>query len=171
MTDKKYCMSSFLMFRNCEPLYNCTIKDDFPDRIPVKDSYQLEEHLKERIEEVTKEKKVALALSGGIDSAILAKFMPKGSVAYTFKCIVPGIEVTDESVVAAKYAKECGLEHKIIEVYWEDFEKYAPILMRKKNAPIHSIEVQIYKAVLQAKEDGMDALIFGEAADGRVWWT
>lgn len=51
----------------------------------------------------------ALVLSGGIDSAILAKFMPKGSIAYTFKCVVPGVQVTDETVIASKYAQECGL--------------------------------------------------------------
>jgi len=108
---------------------------------------------------------IALALSGGIDSAILAKFMPKDSIAYTFKCIVPGIKTTDETVLAAKYAKECGLNHKIVEIYWDDFEKYSPLLMIHKKAPIHSIEVQIYKAFLQAKADGIKTLIFGEAAD------
>ena len=37
--------------------------------------------------------------------------------------------------------------------------------MRRKNAPIHSIEVQIHKAALVAKRDGIDTLVFGEAAD------
>jgi asparagine synthetase B (glutamine-hydrolysing) len=91
--------------------------------------------------------------------------MPKGSIAYTFKCVVPGVEVIDETLQAAKYAAECGLEHKIIEIYWEDFEHYAPELMKYKGAPIHSIEVQIYKAALQAKKDDCDAIIFGESAD------
>lgn len=138
---------------------------DNVERTPVHDSEQLEDFLRNSIEKVCKNKKVALALSGGIDSAILAKFMPKGSIAYTFKCIVPGIEVTDETPMAAKYAEECGLEHRIVEIYWEDFGKYAPILMKHKGAPIHSIEVQIYKAALQAKEDGIDVLVFGENAD------
>ena len=75
------------------------------------------------------------------------------------------MEVTDETLIAAKYAEECGLKHKIIEIYWEDFEKYSPLLMQHKCAPIHSIEIQIYKAALQAKADGFDTLIFGEAAD------
>ena len=38
-------------------------------------------------------------------------------------------------------------------------------LMLNKGAPIHSIEVQICKAAMQAKEDGFDTLIFGESAD------
>lgn len=170
--DKKYCMSSYLMYRTiCDsnktfaegimpnlynhptPKYNIHTSDD------------LYNALKEQVELVCASGKTALALSGGIDSAILAKFMPKGSVAYTFKCVVPGVQVTDETEAAAKYAKECGLEHRIVEIYWEDCEQYAPILMKHKGAPLHSIEVQIYKAGLQAKKDGFDNIIYGESAD------
>lgn len=174
MVDKKYCMSSFLMFRTIADDTKC-FKDgviprifggmDISERKAIHDSRQLEEYLKVRVQQTSTDKRMALALSGGIDSAILAKFMPKGSVAYTFKCIVPGIDVVDETPMAAEYAKECGLEHRIVEVYWEDFEKYAPVLMVHKGMPIHSIEVQIYKAALQAKADGMDGLIFGESSD------
>ena len=94
-----------------------------------------------------------IALSCGIDSAILAKYMPNGSIAYIFKWVVSGIEVTGETKVAKQYADECELEHKIIERYWEDFEKYAPLLMEHKKAP------------LQAKKDEIDAIVFGEAVD------
>ena len=157
-------MSSFLMYRMPHPMDMHVISDHFPNRIPVSNSYELEEHLKKRVEGVAG-KKTALALSGGIDSAILAKFMPKNTIAYTFKCVVPGVQVTDETPAAARYAEECGLQHKIVEIYWEDYLKYSDILMRQKGAPIHSIEIQIYKAALQAKQDGIDTLIFGEAAD------
>lgn len=172
MVNKDYCMSSFLMIRttyNHEYQYaehvNTKFFEENKDRHPVKDSFELEERLQAEVKKACEGGKTALALSGGIDSAILAKYMPKGSVAYTFKCIVPGIEVTDETPMARKYAEECGLEHRVVEIYWEDFEKYAPLLMLRKGAPIHSIEVQIYKAALQAKEDGFDTLIFGESAD------
>lgn len=121
--------------------------------------------LEKQVREATRHGKAALALSGGIDSAILAKFMPKGSTAYTFKCIVPGVKVTDETYTAAKYAEKCKLNHKVVEIYWEDMEVFAPVLMKHKGAPIHSIECQIYKAALQAKRDGFDTLIFGESSD------
>lgn len=171
--DKIKCSSDYLTYR--------TIVDDsmvfseklnrhiYPipeERIKIKTADELEESLKKQVEDlVANGKKVALCLSGGVDSAILAKFLPKGTKAYTFKCVVPGIEVTDETIVASKYAKECGLDHEVIEVYWEDFEKNAPVLMKHKGAPLHSIEIQIYKAALKAKEDGIDTLIFGESAD------
>lgn len=135
------------------------------EREPICTSIQLESSLKRQVNEATLDGKAALMLSGGIDSAILAKYMPKGSVAYTLKCVVPGVEVIDESIAAARYAKECGLDHKIIEIYWDDFINFAPKLMKRKGAPLHSIEVQIYKAALTAKDDGFTKLIFGENAD------
>jgi asparagine synthetase B (glutamine-hydrolysing) len=135
------------------------------DRAPVDNSVQLEEALKREVARACEGGKAALALSGGIDSAILARFMPKGSVAYTFKCVVPGIEVTDETPGAARYAEACGLDHRVVEIYWEDFEELAPKLMKHKGAPIHSIEVQICKASMRALEEGFDTIIFGESSD------
>ena len=170
--DIKYCASSFLMYRTIVNHNKCFSKKIPPyfyniptKREPIKNSYELEQKLKKEVEKATKGGKAALALSGGIDSAILAKFMPKGSTAYTFQCVVPRKKVTNEVPQATKYAKECGLNHKIINVYWEDFEKFSPILMKHKGAPFHSIEVQIYKAALKAKEDGFNTFIFGESAD------
>ena len=172
IVDKVYCSSSFLLLRaiyDPEKTLAEGIKPNLfvenSDREVIYNSFELEAKLKEEVEKACKGGKAALALSGGIDSAILAKFMPEGSVAYTFKCVVPGRQVTDETGAAADYAKECGLKHKVIEIYWEDFEKYSPALMKHKGAPIHSIEVQIYKAALQARKDGFDTLIFGESAD------
>lgn len=172
MIDKTYCMSSFLMYRTIAD-HNMAFSSRIVPRFfeasndynQIHNSVELEESLRNSVKKVCQSKKTALALSGGIDSAILAKFMPKGSIAYTFKCIVPGVKVIDETPQAAKYAKECGLEHRIIEIYWEDFEKYAPLLMIHKGAPIHSIEVQIYKAGLQAIQDDHEAIIYGESAD------
>lgn len=170
--DVDYCMSSFLLYRRVVNSQCTFINGKLPNtiptewnKVPISDSFMLENHLRNRVFEACKNRKVALALSGGIDSAILAKFMPTGSTAYTFKCTANGVETVDESNLAAQYAKECGLTHKVIEITWDDMEKYAPILMKHKNAPIHSIEVQIYKAGLQAKKDGFDALIYGETAD------
>ena len=169
--DKEYCMSSFLMYRTIAD-ENLTFANgikpniyQYQERFPIYNSEQLEKYLKQRVGEVTKNGKAALALSGGIDSAILAKFMPEGSTAYTFRCVVPGVAVKDESKKAAKIAKECGLKHKIVEITWQDMERYASELMLSKGAPIHSIEIQIYKAALQAKTDGFEKLIFGESAD------
>ena len=170
--DRNMGLSSYFMYRYGFD-ENISISDKYPnhieditfERAKVKNSKDLEIALKNNVTEATADGKAVLALSGGMDSAILAKFMPKGSVAYTFRCIIPGVEVTDETKRAAYYAKCCKLKHEIIDITWEDIEKTIVPLMKHKGGPIHSIESQIYLAALKAKEDGYTKIIFGENAD------
>ena len=175
MIDKVYAMSSFLQFRVVyDPDIKFSEKTGLPrranttfadKRTPILSSGELYDFIKEFVEHESSGGKAALALSGGIDSAICAAFMPKGSVAYTFRCKVPGKQVSDETAHAKHYCKLNGLEQRIVDVYWEDYIELSPILMRYINAPFHSIDIQIYKAALQAKRDGFDKLIFGQGAD------
>jgi asparagine synthetase B (glutamine-hydrolysing) len=173
MVDKIYAMSSFLQFRTVydqnikfsEKLGYPLKKNYSENRLQINTSEELHNYIKSYIEQKTADGKAALALSGGIDSAIFAKFMPKNSIAYTFKCVVPERNVIDETEKAKYFCDINNLEQRIVEVYWKDFEEYVPILMKNKNAPMHSIEVQIYKAAIQAKKDGFDKLIFAEGAD------
>lgn len=161
--------SSFLMYR---ALINKSMafSEDLPprlfeaptSRIHVQTTEDVEKAIVTVLEE-NKGRQIALALSGGIDSAIIAKYLPKGTLAYTFRCVAEG--AIDETVKAREYADICGLNHKIIDVTWEDYMQFAPVLMRHKGAPIHSIEPQIYKAAMTAKADGVTHLIFGESAD------
>ena len=175
MVDKTYAMSSFLQFR---AVYNADVQfaEHLPpprraetafaaNRKPVHSADELYSHVKTFVENATANGKAALALSGGIDSAICAKFMPPGSVAYTFKCVVPGRQVADETVKAKTFCEICGLEQRVIEVYWEDYETLSKDLFHFTHAPFHSIDIQIYKAALQAKKDGFDTLLFGQGAD------
>ena len=172
MVDKRYCMSAYLMFRSlltqkysfAPGIETHMAEGDF-QRAQIHDSHELHDHLKKEVEKATEDGKAALMLSGGMDSAILACWMPKGSQVYTLKCIVPGVQVVDETPGARRHAQRNGLKQRIVDIRWEDFEAYTPALMRHKGAPIHSIEVQIYKAALQAKADGFTKLIFGENAD------
>ena len=99
-----YCMSSYLMYRMIvsddycfSNKYKPKLANIFFDRYPVYNSNDLYNHLREIMEQYTTDGASALALSGGIDSAILASMMPKGSTAYTFRCVVPGVSVFDES--------------------------------------------------------------------------
>jgi len=175
MVDKIYAMSSFLQFRMVyDPKIMFSEKLGVPLRsgepstnshIPINTAEELNIFLKKYIERETADKKVALALSGGVDSAIIATFMPKGSVAYTTKSVVPGKKVFDEVDIAQRYCDINDLQHRVVDIFWEDYEKFSPILMKYKKAPIHSIEVQIYKMALQAKQDGFERLIFGAGAD------
>ena len=169
--DKDYCMASYLQFRfildpnktfkagviptNFQiagPFYRINAADDVAAAIddyiaPLFGDYS----------------RTALMLSGGIDSAILAAKVPRGTKAYTFRSDLPG--TVDESPIAREYAEQFGLDHEIIELGWHDFLEFTPILMRAKGAPIHSIAVQIYKAAVTARAAGFTNLLFGESAD------
>lgn len=172
ITDKSFGLSSYFIYRYVYD-EDYSICDKYPNHIidlaferkKVRTANDLLEAIEESVKNSCANGKTALALSGGIDSAILAKFMPEKSVAYTFRCVVPGAKVIDESERAAYYAKECKLDHRIIDIYWEDVERVVEDLMRHKGAPVHSIEAQIYLAALKAKEEGFENIIFGENAD------
>ncbi len=170
MIDKEYCSNSYLIYRYIvreDVAFHESLKPNLFDtrikRSPVKNSDDLDVVIRNVVNNALSKGKVALMLSGGIDSAILAKYLPEGTKTYTLKCIADGAE--DETARAKVYADVCGLENEVIEVTWEDYQKYTPILMKHKGAPIHSIEPQIYKAALKAKRDGVDYLLFGENAD------
>ena len=171
MEDKLYCCDSFLMYRFiADPLKSFSndvipffFKED-PRKYLIKSVDDVEYAIKSYIDEIHNSGgKIGLVLSGGIDSAILAKYVPKDVVSYTFRCVAPG--TLDETVIAKQYADRCGLKHKCIDVTWQDYLDYSTILMRHKGAPIHSIEPQIYKAAIIAKEDGVTHMLFGENAD------
>lgn len=163
-------MNSYLMYRY---LYDESINFGLPyknvdicyERTPIDNGDELIAFLKAQVEKATADGKAALALSGGMDSAILARFMPEGSTAYTFRCLVPGREVVDESKRAAHYAEICKLKHRVIDIYWEDVVAVVNRLMIHKGAPVHSIETQIYIAAQKVLGDGYEKFIFAENAD------
>lgn len=172
MNNKQFCMSSYLMYRYVYGIDSCFQEDvkcrqvDLGfKRLPVKDKQSLYEALKVFVDDACKDNQAALALSGGIDSAILAKLVPAGTKAYTFRCIVPGVEVTDESASARHWAKINDLDHEVIDIYWEDIVTAADLCMKHKGAPIHSIEAQIYIAAQKAVGEGKTKFILGENAD------
>lgn len=171
-TDIDFCMSSYLMYRyvydknvSFSAGIPCRIVDlDFA-RSPVVDSKSLYDAVKKIVVESCNDGKAALALSGGIDSAILARLVPKGTKAYTFRCIVPGVEVVDESDTAHKWAIKNDLDHEIIDILWDDIVYAVDQCMKHKGAPVHSIEGQIYIAAKSALDVGKDKFILGENAD------
>ena len=169
---KNFCMNSYLIFRYIFDRKYC-FNENFPcniasldfDRKPIKTTDELIEAISETMNKISAGKDIALALSGGIDSAILARFMPEGSKAYTFRCVVPDKKVVDESEQAAVWARMNNLDHEIINITWEDILSVINKLMKHKGAPIHSIEAQIYIAAKKAKDAGATKFIFGENAD------
>ena len=110
-----------------------------------------------------KGEKLGICLSGGMDSAILASYM-RGCDAYTFRFL--GGEYQKEELARAEYyAKYYNLNLHYVDINWETVEKCLEPVVREKNAPVHSIEPQLYQAALQAKQDGVTRLIVGESSD------
>lgn len=171
MVDKKYCMSSFLAFRY---IYEDDL--DFDNglkhrtyhlheddkKVLVKTANDIDIALRKQFDSL-KGKKLGILLSGGMDSAILASYM-SGCDAYTFR-FMNGTYQKDELQRAETFAKTYNLRLHYIDISWEIVEKNVDRVMECKNAPVHSIEPQIYEAAIIAKKDGIDIMIIGDAAD------
>lgn len=130
--------------------------------IGIKNSDDITKNLKNIIQKY-KNKKNGILLSSGIDSIILAYFLPKNTTAYTIKFIAPN--AIDESIHASIIAKHLGLKHKIVEVSWKDYQSKLNKLMIHKKAPLHPAEIGIYCGAAKARKDGVDNLFVGCGAD------
>ena len=173
MTDKNHCLSSYISFRyiwkdgkdfykglahkNFEP-----VKDE--EKRPVKDAGEIFSYIQEQFDLLySKYNNIGILLSGGMDSANLARFLRPGSHAYTFTSDT-GV-FNDDVERASYYCSKFGLQHHLINISFDDYKRYTPIVMAAKGAPVHSIEPQIFKAAVMSQNDGVEILIVGESAD------
>ena len=108
--------------------------------------------------------KTGIMLSGGIDSSLLASYMPKGS--YAFTIAYPEMKNKDEVDRAKFFAKTFGLKLVVVEVTFQDVLRFHDELVINKGQPLSSIEIGIYKMCLEAKKQNLDSLITGMGADG-----
>ncbi len=172
MIDKNYCMSHYLAFRFIKneninfyeglnhKVYKGHLENEIQSVTTIND---IDRIIKEKINEFYIPDKTAILLSGGMDSAILASYLPKGTKAYTFHCVAQC--AIDEREQAKKYCDAYGLDQEIIEMNWADFEELTPKILRADGVPFHSIEVMLLKAAKYAKSQGIERFIIGESAD------
>ena len=132
------------------------------ERVPVTTAIDIDRVIKEQFKGV-KGKRLGLLLSGGMDSACLASFM-KGCDAYTFR-FLGGKYQEEELHRAEHFAKINGMTLHYVDIDWDKMESCLDIVMKSKGAPVHSIEPQVYLAAAQAKKDGVDMMVIGDAAD------
>lgn len=174
MIDKDFCLSSFIAFRyifkDDVDFYEGMNHENFKplpenERIPVKTAEDIDLEIQKQFDELyQKYNQIGILLSGGMDSGILAAYLKPGSNAYTFSTELS--EVYDlEKQRAEKYCDKFNLNQYYVDIDFEDYKKFTPIVMKNKCAPVHSIEPQIYKAALNAKENGDKLIIVGESAD------
>lgn len=172
MINEDYCISHYLAFRFIKD-ENINFFDGLTHKVfrPKDDSLiqgvktvdDMDRIIREKINEFYVPNKTAILLSGGMDSAILASYLPEGTKAYTFKCIANG--AIDETAQAKKYCDAYKLNQEIVEMYWDDFEKLTPEILKYDGVPFHSIEVQLVKVAKLAKQQGIERFIIGESAD------
>lgn len=173
MVDKKFCMSSYLALRYveregvdfCEKLkYKTPKKQEICDTIYVRSSGDINEALEKQFESLRmRGGKLGLLLSGGMDSGILASYMP-GCDAYTFR-FIGGKYQEEELKRAEQFAAFYGLKLHMVDISWDVVQKSIIPIMTNKGGPVHSIEPQIYQAAIQAKCDGIQTMIIGESSD------
>ncbi len=174
MIDKRFCLSSYIAYRYIykndvdfyEGLQHVNIKPVAThDQISVDSAKSIDYNIKEQINTLYKKyDNIGILLSGGMDSANLATYLKPGSHAYTFSD--SHSDVFDMDVMRAKkYCSILGLTHHLIDISFEDYCLYTPLVMQAKCAPVHSIEPQILKAAIMAKRDGIQLLLVGESAD------
>ena len=166
-----FCLSSSLAFRyvaRANESWTEGVTPEFPhipeaNIITVSNAGEVLSSLQTLCEPVKGKTNVGILLSGGIDSAILASLLGKGTPAFTIRFIAEG--AVDESIASSIYAKAIGLNHHIVDIHWQDYLDYVPMLMKRKKATLHAVEVGLYKAAKLAKEMGIDTLVLGNGAD------
>lgn len=169
--DKNYCMSSFLAVRYIvdsnkifqeglihEPLD--VISED--KKTACKNAEDIDRAISERMEKVDLSR-AALLLSGGIDSGILAAYMPRGAKAYTVHNESKKNDIEVER--AARICEQNGLEHIVVEVTWENYDSVMDDLSVKDGCPVFGNEPQLFFLTKRVKEDGHDTVILGDNAD------
>ena len=170
--DKNFCMSSYLAFRYIERndkdffegMHHKNI-EAIPDkeRTFVSTPDEIGAAIKRQLVSVCAVKKVGVMLSGGMDSAIVASYVP-GAEAYTFRFL--GGDFQKEELARAEcFAKYYKLNLHYVDIMWDTVERHVDAVMAAKCAPVHSIEPQILQAALQAKNDGVEIMLVGESSD------
>lgn len=174
MINKDFCLSSYIAYRYIykdgydffENMHHKLFQPlPIKKRVKVTTPNDIDREIQKQFDELHKKySKIGILLSGGQDSAILATYLKPGSNAYTFTTDLSDTFNADVER-AKKYCKKLNLNHHLININFNDYKKYTPIVMKEKCAPVHSIEPQIYKAALLAHKNGDELIIVGESSD------
>ncbi|TLD82013.1 asparagine synthase [Helicobacter sp. MIT 05-5293] len=168
--DKIYCMSHYLAFRyiaredkNFFPnLHHQVFKPNWQSDL-ITDVEHLDYYIADKMKNLNPNT-TGVMLSGGMDSAIVASYLPKGAKAFTLKCIGSESGI-DETIQAQIYAKAYHLEHIIVEVHWDEILRRIPSICQFDGVPFHSIEVLIDILLDKAKNLGITTMCLGESFD------
>ncbi len=173
MIDKMFSSSSFLALRftvkrNTDFVdklhYRYPEMPSEKDRILVRNAEDIDTAIRTQIDNLTgNSKKIGILLSGGMDSGILASYC-HGINAYTFRFM--GGDYQQEELQRAEIIAEKNDMHlHYVDINFNTVTDNLKAVMISKGGPVHSIEPQIYHAAMQAKTDGIEQMIIGDASD------
>lgn len=135
-------------------------------------SFTLERRLLAALDSVVgRGKRVALALSGGLDSALLlallaSSFRSAMPAIYVLAPRLPGGQAYDESAAAAALARSLDLKPIVIEATEQDFLLGLPTCVAEVETPLFNVH-PVGKHLLfeQLAGDEIDVVITGDGAD------
>lgn len=105
----------------------------------------------------------ALALSGGVDSAVLAAILRDRVVAYTLAPELPGYSEASE---AQTIADQLGVTLRWVTVREDDYVTALPAAIRECECPLYNLHpVSRHLLARAVRADGFDVLISGDGAD------
>ncbi len=171
MIDSDFCISSYVAFRYVAKPdigWKDGVTPEFPNvkaqgKFKVKTAAEVMQRLRQIARESCEVKGLGVLLSAGMDSAIIASLLPRGTRAYTVRFMAK--DAIDEAPAAARVAEKLGLNHTVVDVAWDDYNDSMDELMKRKKAPLHPAEVGLYKASCTARQDGITSLAVGNGAD------
>lgn len=171
MTDYDFCLSSYLAFRYVakpDLAWKDGVMPEFPNRqaqgkFKVQTAAEVLARLRQIVRESLNVEGLGVLLSAGMDSAIIAALLPRGTRAYTVRFVAP--DAIDEAPAARLVAEKLGLNHTVVDVTWEHGHAALDLLMKRKKAPLHAAEVGLYTAACAARQDGVKVLAVGNGAD------
>lgn len=171
IVDKEYCMSSFLALRfvaDSEKIFAQGVEHELlrlrseSEKLPCLTSEDIDRNIQTILDGVDLSH-AALLLSGGIDSGILASYMPKGSKAYT---VHNESRLNDFEVErAARICEINDLEHIVVEVSWQDYKDIMDSIALKTGYPVFGNTPQVYYLTKRAIADGNNFIVNGDDAD------
>lgn len=164
-----WCASSYLTFRYVAEAGRCWAPEICPSptieqshaTTPVATARQIRSALSEAIQRCRPDS--GLLLSGGIDSAILAALMPRGTRCYTIRYETG--DAVDEVERARAIADRWGHDHQVISISWDHYLDCLGLLFERKQSPLHALEPALHVAARRAVDDGLSGLVTGTGAD------
>ncbi len=154
------------------PLSKIDIQINITDPTEAVDSYcaLLEASVEKRLRNI---KRVAVLVSGGVDSCLIAKLVldisaMKGIEVATY---TGGVDGAPDIEYAERFAKDLGLKHKVRRLSQDEIESYIPLVAAAvEERDLVQIEagIGVYAAVEMASQDSFKVIFSGQGPD-ELW--